>query len=484
MRGFANGFSAVLVCGALSAQAGWQFLDTHDRIVTNAVCRGEKGPCVKFGKNNNWGYVRGGGNGGIRFEHALFEDIVGSAVEVLGIDGDVVFADCVFRRTTGTTVALRPDYRSAVERGAKPTGRLVFERCRFEGYADVPFFSAEPYPMFDVTLRDCAFVRTGKRPGSTTTCAVPAIELGSWYDFGTADLPDALKGCFEIEGLKADGERNLVGVRDELGYTDFKGLFKGVDFSYSAPDRGLPRLTRVRTSDLAPRPSSLIPHPSSLILTWNGSYAVKPPQYTYYFHAKAGNKVSFVLAYPDGGGAKTRYEGLSLKLMVPSGEERDLGPIGPGRNEFSVTAEADGWYRFSNPKQAIVPIEARLVEFKGAALAYQADTENYSLAKFLLADEAKPATGYFEVPAGTKDFRIAVLWGDLEIRNPKGEVVAAIGAGDYRGRHVFDLKATSSESEVWSFTAKGPGTHVIRFHAPLTGIWADTPEALPRLLRR
>ena len=475
---------AVLVCATLSAQAEWKFLDTHDKTVANAVCRGEKGPCVKFGKNDNWGYVKGWKNGDIRFENALFEDIQGSAVDILGIDGDVVFADCTFRRTSSAAVAMHPDYRNAVKNGAKPKGRILFERCRFEGWEDVPFFSAEPYPMFDVTLKDCSFVRTGKRPGSSVSCPVPAIELGSWYDFGTSDLPDALKGRFEIEGLKADGERNLVGVRDELGYTDFKGLFKGVDFSYSAPDRDLPRLARVSTANLGGTGGGSAFSESPFKLTWNGSYAVKPPQYTYYFRAKKGDRVSFALAYPDGGGSKERYAGLSLKLMVPSGEERDLGPIGPGRNEFAVTAEADGWYRFSNPKQAIVPIEARLVEFKGASLAYQADTENYSLAKFLLADEAKPATGYFEVPAGTKDFRIAVLWGDLEIRNPKGEVVAAIGAGDYRGRHVFDLKATSSESEVWSFTAKGPGTHVIRFHAPLTGIWADTPEALPRLLRR
>lgn len=471
---------AVFACAALSVQAEWKFLDTHGETVTNAVCRGAKGPCVKFGKNDNWGYVRGDRNGDIRFVRARFEDIAGSAVEVLGIDGDIVFSDCVFRRTTGAAVALRPDYRNAVKRGAKPTGRLVFERCRFEGYADVPFFSAEPYPMFDVLLKDCTFVREGRRPGSTTTCAVPAIELLSWYDFGSSDLPDALKGCFEISGLKAEGERNLVGVCDELGYTDFKGIFKGVDFAYSAPDRTEPRLVRLSPADLLPPPRSLIPDSSSLLLTWNGSYAVKPPQYTHYFYAKKGTPISFGLKYPDGGGSKQRYADLSLKLAMPSGEERDLGAIRPGRTDFSYVAEADGWYRFTHPKQGVVPLEAHLVDFRGAALAYQADTEGYSLAKFLLADKAKPATGYFEVPAGTKAFRLAVLWGDLEIRNPKGETVASVGANDYRGRHVFELKPCSDASEVWSFTAKGTGTHVLRFYAPLTGIWADTPDAVPR----
>lgn len=73
------------------------------------------------------------------------------------------------------------------------------------------------------------------------------------------------------------------------------------------------------------------------------------------------------------------------------------------------------------------------------------------------------------------------MWGDLELRNPKGEIVASVGANDYFGRHVFTIKPISDESGVWSFTARGPGTHVLRFHAPLTGVWADTPESLPRL---
>ena len=468
---------------ALSVQGGWNFLDQRDQVVSNAVCRGEKGPCVKFGKNDNWGYVRGWKNGGIRFEHAVFEDIAGSAVEVLGLDGDLVFSDCTFRRTSAPTVSLRPDYRAAVKSGSKPRGRIVFERCRFEGFSDVPVFSAEPYPMFDVLLRDCTLVRRGRRAGSTVDCPVPAIELLSWYDFGASDLPSALKGSFEIAGLKTEGDSagGLIGVRDELGYTDFKGIFKGVEFSYSAPDRNQPRLSRVPTTRLAA--PSVLPNASdisNLSLTWHGSYAVRPPQYTHYFYAKRGTPISFALVYPDGGGSRERYANLSLKLMVPSGEERDLGAIRPGRTDYAFEAEADGWYRFTHPKQGIVPLEAHVVDFKGASLAYQADTEGYSLAKFLLTDKTKPATGYFEVPKGVDSFRIAVLWGDLEIRNPKGERVASVESDSYRGRRMLELKPVSREAEVWSFTMKGGGTHVLRFYAPLTGIWAGSPETLPR----
>ena len=132
-----------LTAVASAAGAGeWHFLEKRDITVKDAVVSGVKGPCVKFGKNDNWGYVKGWKNGNIRFEGAKFVDIEGSAVEVLGIDGDVVFANCVFARTTAATVAMKPDYRNAVKLGTKPKGSLVFEKCRFEGYSDVPVFTA------------------------------------------------------------------------------------------------------------------------------------------------------------------------------------------------------------------------------------------------------------------------------------------------------------------------------------------------------
>jgi len=34
---------------------------------------------------------------------------------------------------------------------------------------------------------------------------------------------------------------------------------------------------------------------------------------------------------------------------------------------------------------------------------------------------------------------------------------------------------------VWSFTTPpGDGVRTLKFYAPLNGIWADSPEALPR----
>ena len=44
--------------------------------------------------------------------------------------------------------------------------------------------------------------------------------------------------------------------------------------------------------------------------------------------------------------------------------------------------------------------------------------------------------------------------------------------------------ASGDKPEVWSFrTPPGGGTRVLKFYAPLNGIWADSPELLPRQRR-
>ena len=117
-------------------------------------------------------------------------------------------------------------------------------------------------------------------------------------------------------------------------------------------------------------------------------------------------------------------------------------------------------------KEGAVTITAE----EGAKIYYSIDNTKPS----------KPYTGYFEVPSGGKECRIKLSQGSLTLKDPRGRVVESVKSSDYKGHYIVKIKPLSKKAEVWSFTVSGSGQHALRFYEPLSGIWADSPDVLPR----
>ena len=96
-------------------------------------------------------------------------------------------------------------------------------------------------------------------------------------------------------------------------------------------------------------------------------------------------------------------------------------------------------------------------------------------------------TGYFEVPAETGKFTLDVRGDPLEptsveIRNEAGELAASLR--NFDKPHTLELEKKRGKREIWSFTFLNSMENVsIRFHEPLTGVWAEDPSWLPERKR-
>ena len=285
---------------------------------------------------------------------------------------------------------------------------------------------------------------------------------------------------------------------DELGLQDYVGCMSGTalyngkevdlaQFSYKGPDIGKPFLRRIDTNFLEPMPKRrrVAPNDGNCEPSPKGAWYHRPPSYTYYFHAYPGSKAVFDVVYPTvtfiDDFAK-RLANAHLVLDTPSGAV-DLGALKPGTNTFTY-AGRPGWCSFRPPEQDGNGNRVLVVGRQNARFAYQGDTLATGEMKFVLKDEAKDYVGYFEVPPNA-DCQIRVSAGDIELRNAAGEVVDRADPETYAGRHTFNFRASGDGTEIWSFRARpGKGVRVMRVYLPLTGIWADDPADLPRLVRR
>ncbi len=93
--------------------------------------------------------------------------------------------------------------------------------------------------------------------------------------------------------------------------------------------------------------------------------------------------------------------------------------------------------------------------------------------------KGEPATVYFEVPAGEGECVVKVIAGDSALRNPAGEKVGETKWLDLLlCAHYFKIPRKPDKSEVWSLSFPASGS--FKFFAPMNGVFAESPEALPR----
>jgi len=415
---------------------------------------------------------------------------------------------CRFTQLVAAGVTITPRGQYYIPLGKKADGKLVFEDCTFETFANIPAINYVGAPLFDVTFKNLVIRDTGKMSWCDAPGTYPPInfELNCDYRKAGKGFRPELTGVTTFEGATVTSPAaELISFCDELGVQPVEKAFAGkVKFNgkaldtagigHKALDLDEPVLARVPAKAIRPKgnvkgkPAAQTEGGGNMALSWDGRWYEHLPAYTYYFWAEKGKPVSFTLTYPkkthwDGDMAKA-LAGKHLKLDTAAGPV-DLGAMAVGQNRVSFTPKKSGWCVMFPPGQDSDAGNAvRVGDVEGASFAWQGDTLESSQAKFTLKDKERDYVGYFEVPPKA-ECRLAVMGGSFEVRNPSGKVVTSCKKGTYVGRHVFTFKAVGTKSEIWSFRAlPGDGRRTLRFYAPLNGIWADTPESLPLQVRK
>lgn len=408
---------------------------------------------------------------------------------------------CRFLPNESPAISIPARGEAYVPKQIKADVKIIFEDTEIESYSNVPSLSWNTAPLFSCWFTRLKVKDSGKMGYWRVKRTVPPFNFTLDRDYGPDGLPPKMNAVTVFKDVTVEGFKgqNLFSFRDELGKVSVKRAFRGnvlfnsqtvntASFSHEAPDLYEPRLMRARVKDLLPPTSyPTAAKPSNASISWNGAWYQALPEYTYFFPARKGATVSFNITYPH----KIVYEDMTKKLAgkrlmidTPSGVFHDAGPVNPGVNKFTFTAPEDGWYSFLPPCQDGEGNKVPVTDVVGTTIsAYQSDTNGDSLGKFVLKDTKRDYRGYFEVPPNV-ECKLRITWGELELYDAEGKLVDAVKSTDYLGRYTFKFRSKSGKHEIWSFrTPPGGGTRVLKFYAPLNGLWADSPDDLPRMRR-
>ena len=115
---------------------------------------------------------------------------------------------------------------------------------------------------------------------------------------------------------------------------------------------------------------------------------------------------------------------------------------------------------------------------EGRPIAYYCRSAE-SKAKLFPRKPKEPYTLYFEVPAGEAECIVKLQQGFGALRNPAGEIVHELTPENHgKVSRYLKMKSSSGKAEIWSLTLTSPAT--VKFFDPLNGIFAESPESLPR----
>lgn len=209
-------------------------------------------------------------------------------------------------------------------------------------------------------------------------------------------------------------------------------------------------------------------------------------------YGEAGENIGFSLRYNWVSRRMKTYRD-KLRLSGPAGHALELGDfvfnpqdksIDPNNvsKRFTAVLPATGCYRLPlDPGfggYILEPDESLRWAFIGGV------KNEYNT---LLRPTSKDITGYFEVPAGVRDFAIEFSGGTgakampAVIRDDQGQTALETTLREETAVLKFS-RPDASASVVWSFTVSRPFAGLyIRLPHPLTGVWAGCPGNLPRL---
>lgn len=409
---------------------------------------------------------------------------------------------CRFKPTVGSQIAFISMPIGYFTGGRAPYSDIRVEDCVFE--SDRRTFSFSPAPVYNTSFKNCEIRDVRKRTGSSGGPDV--IDIGLSRDLGKSDYPELVRPEIKFENVRVKGfeDGEFLRVVDQLGVLNIPNIFSGfvnwngkkIDaskFSYKAPGAGAPKteyvdLKLLKKPKSAPDRDIVIEKPP-IKLTTSGFWWHKSPVQSCYFWAEKGRGISFELSLRYNSSLKVPAK-EKLFIVAPSGRKTDVADATIGKHNITFTASETGWHRFTPAPEAVVKslfscaYSYSVKNIRGTRFAWQADTLSDSFAKFTMRDPEEEYTGYFEVPPGGKECRIKISSGSMAIKDPNGRIVDSVRTKDYKGHYIFRIRPLSKRSEIWSFTTSGRSQRALRFYAPLNGIWADTPESLPRLYER
>lgn len=436
---------------------------------------------------------------GIVLEDCMFSNNNGGGM-IFPLGGtkpiDVTARRCAFGAQNGRApIEFLVRAGTYIKRQARADARFLFEDCTIEANDNQPGVSIQSAPLFDIAFRNVRFRTTGKTATWCTPRRKSPVEFLLNRDNGRNGITPAMVGSCTFENVTVDGFAGpFVRFVDEMGVQPVRGFFAGKavyngvetdvsQFVYDAPDLDAPRLRHVPVTNLLPPTAPIEPGEGNCKPIPNCPWFQPLPSYGYYFYAERGQSVGFSVVYPEKtvyDDMRLRLKGVRLELETPTGPV-SLGELAPGTNSFDRVIETTGWHSFLPPFQTGEGNRVHVVGVRGVRLSCQSDTLAGSEARFELRNPKKDYIGYFEVPPNV-ECRLRVSGGNIELYDASGKLVDRALERDYAGRHVFSFRAAGSSPEIWSFrTPSGGSMRTLRFYTPLNGIWADSPEALPRV---
>ena len=322
---------------------------------------------------------------------------------------------------------------------AKAPSKIVFDDCDMEtpcGNAPVTIANST---LFDVEFHNFRLKEANRENRKTWANPPVRIELNREYRyyFNWKDWDVANEGSLLFDNFTVDGYDNAppLRVRDHTGGYSVPNIsgtmvFNGktIDMSqyvYRAPETamGLVEIPKFDPADYIPpaknaKADTPAAIPVSFGLQWPRSWFSPEPTYR--------------VLYADGGEWK-------MKRFLPGTVEMDLA------------GKPVAYYCRSGESKAVVGSRKK----------------------------GEPATVYFEVPAGDGECVVKVIAGDSALRNPAGETAGETKWLDLLTcAHYFKIPRKPDKSEVWSLSFPTGGC--FKFFAPMNGVFAESPESLPR----
>ena len=363
-----------------------------------------------------------------------------------------------------------------LDKNKKVPGKAIFEDCVFECYADVAPIRIDGHSLLDLEFRNCTIKDTGELLDRGDAPDAPAVLFNLNHDvYYTGSPDDPAEATVSFENCRIIGYTNAppvafknhaghVSIRNIKGVVDFNG--QKVDlasFRHAAPDRAFQDIER-KIPDLSGAESATPPGgkgETAFCFRWDGAWFDPRPEIAYLLRGEKGAKARLLIRLLNLRGDK------AIRLVGPDGAATELGEYRQGDNEIAFSFPETGWYCLRPPANHV------LVAYEGVSPVYFG---GMGKRREIQIDAPLGYVGYFEVPAkGVAPFKVE--HGGVKLRDATGADAGVVSSGRFTGAGYAQLKSKSGKPEVWSFQMEGAAT--IKFFAPFTGLWADTPEAVP-----
>ncbi len=312
---------------------------------------------------------------------------------------------------------------------------VIFDECRFRQYADKKAINLNHATFFNVTFRNSIVEDVGLSGRGTEAWGAPvAFNLGRSFGKPMGDVDKPGKIVFDnlqVKGYKKSPVIRVCDTKGTYSVTNLHGAIvhngKKVDvkkFRHIAPEAHLPNS--------------------------------KPFDPAAYAPLKNEKRL-----------ADAKFTAVPMDMNLSAG-----GPwFEPKPNYAAIYWDGTAWVTRE--------LKDDLSELAGKPVAYI--SQNGFACQIGSRKGLDFNDIYFEVPAGGKEYTIR-LHGPCEVRDPAGRIVGSF-AWDKpdapNGAKYVKVKAKSKKAEIWSVRIRKWAT--VKFLYPLTGVFAEKPEWLPRL---